>query len=217
MLYASGSRFQRCKGPRVLGFFSLQTNIPLVASVSVKGSAMFSSNLVRLGGLPAVTAGVLLLILDAWGLVLELLGAYPENFSEEALTTSYAVQSALWLIGTLLLLVAVVGLYSRQSEAAGALGLTGFLAVLLGTGLLVDTFWANAFIPPTLAGEVPAVLDGEPAGFLAFGFILSTTAFGLSWALFGVTLLRAWTYPRVATILLIIGALLIIVPLPATG
>jgi membrane-bound ClpP family serine protease len=34
---------------------------------------------------------------------------------------------------------------------------------------------------------------------------------------FGVALLRARTYPRVATILLIIGALLIIVSLPATG
>jgi len=56
---------------------------------------MFSSNLVRVGGLAAVTTGALLLILDLWGLVLELLGAYPENFSEEALTTTYALQSAL--------------------------------------------------------------------------------------------------------------------------
>ena len=52
---------------------------------------MLSSNLVRLGRLAAVTAGVLLLILDLWGLVLELLGAYPENFSEEAVTTGYAL------------------------------------------------------------------------------------------------------------------------------
>ena len=99
-----------------MSFLLLQTNIPLIATVSGKGSAMFSSNLVWLGGLAAVTAGALLLILDAWGLVLELLGAYPENFSEEALTTSYAVQSALWLIGTLLLLVAVVGLYAASRK-----------------------------------------------------------------------------------------------------
>jgi uncharacterized membrane protein len=39
----------------------------------------------------------------------------------------------------------------------------------------------------------------------------------LSWAPFGVAMLRTRTYPRVATILLIIGALLTIVPLPATG
>jgi hypothetical protein len=34
---------------------------------------------------------VLLLILDAWGLVLELLSAYPENLGEEAVTTGYAL------------------------------------------------------------------------------------------------------------------------------
>lgn len=178
---------------------------------------MFSSNLVRVGGLAAITAGALLLILDAWGLVLLLLGAYPENFSEEALTISYTVQSALWLIGALLLLVAVVGLYARQSEAAGALGLTGFLAALIGTGLIVGMVWTNTFVPPALAVEAPAVLDAEPAGSLAFGFMFSSIVFGLSWALFGVAMLRARVYPRVAAILLIIGALIVIVPLPATG
>jgi uncharacterized membrane protein len=40
--------------------------------------------------------------------------------------------------------------------------------------------------------------------------------FGLSWALFGLAMLRSRVCPRLATILLIIGALLIIVPLPAT-
>ena len=81
---------------------------------------MASRNHVRVGGLAAVVTGGLLLILDVWGLLLEMLGAYPENFSEEALTTTYTFQSALRLIGALLLLVAVVGLHPRQSEAAGA-------------------------------------------------------------------------------------------------
>jgi hypothetical protein len=178
---------------------------------------VFSSNLIRLGGLAAVTAGVLLLILDIWGLLLELLGAYPENFSEEALTTTYTVQSALWLIGVLLFLVAVVGLHARQSEAAGTLGLVGFLAALIGTGLLTGMFWTNAFVPPTLAVEAPAVLDAEDTGSLAFGFMFSIIVFGLSWALFGVAMLRARVYPRFAAILLIIGALIVIAPLPATG
>ena len=110
-----------------------------------------------------------------------------------------------------------MSLYARRSEASGALGIIGFLVTLIGTGLLVGMIWANAFVAPTLAVEAPAVLDAEPAGALAFGLILSTTVFGLSWALFGVALLRARTYPRVATILLIIGALLVIMPLPATG
>jgi hypothetical protein len=83
-------RTRQCVSPAV-AFLLLLTNIPLVANVLRKGSSMFSSTLVRLGGLTAATAGALLLIVDAWGLVLELLGAYPENFSEEALTTTYTV------------------------------------------------------------------------------------------------------------------------------
>jgi hypothetical protein len=123
----------------------------------------------------------------------------------------------MWLIGALLLLVAVVGLHARQSEAAGALGLVGFVAALVGTGLVVGFVWANVFIPPTLAVEAPAVLDNEPTGSLAFGFRLSTTVFGLSWAFFRAAMLRARVYSRVAAILLIIGVLLVMVPLPATG
>ncbi len=177
-----------------------------------------SSNLVRLGGLAAIAAGVLLLILDLWGLVLELLGAYPENFSEEALTTTYVLQASLWLIGVLLLPVALVGLHTRQLEAAGALGLAGLCVALVGTGLLAGVFWTNLFVPPALAVEAPAVLDAEtPPGAMDFGFMLSTVVFGLGWALFGVGMLRARIFPRVAAILLIIGALLVIVPLPATG
>jgi hypothetical protein len=178
---------------------------------------MASRNLVRVGGLAAVVTGGLLLILDVWGLLLEMLGAYPKNFSEEALTTTYTFQSALWLIGALLLLVAVVGLHPRQSEAAGALGLAAFLTALVGTGLLVGMFRTNAFVPPTLAVEASAVLDAEDTGSLAFGFILSTTVFGLSWAFFGVSMLRAQVYPRVAAITLTIGALIVVAPLPATG
>ena len=78
-------------------------------------------------------------------------------------------------------------------------------------------FWTNVFVPPTLAVEAPAVLDAEDTESLAFGFIFSTTIFGLSWALFGVAMLRAQVYPRVAAIVLIIGALIVIAPLSATG
>jgi hypothetical protein len=86
-LYASGFRVERDNAtPWLLLSLLLLTNIPLVANVVRKGSSMFSSNLVRLGGLAAISAGALLLILDVWGLVLEILGAYPKNFSEEGLT-----------------------------------------------------------------------------------------------------------------------------------
>ena len=176
-----------------------------------------SSNLVRLGGLVAVAAGVLLLIADLWGLLLEIIAGGSENFSEFAATTSWTVLSAMYLIGGLLLLVALVGLYAHQSEAAGTLVLVGFLAALVGTGLLVGMMWTLAFVVPSAAIEAPAFLDAEEvAGPLDMGFMLSGIVVALGWVLFGVATLRARVFPRKAAIVLIIGALLTVLPLPAT-
>ncbi len=87
---------------------------------------MSSSNLIRLGGL----AGVLLTI----GALLSL-ATESENPSESATTASYAFTWLLYLLGGVLLLLGLVGLYARQSEAAGILGLVGFVAALFGTVL----------------------------------------------------------------------------------
>ena len=178
---------------------------------------MTSSNLIRIGGLVAVVAGALLLLADLWNLLLEVFVGGTENFSEFAVTTSWTVLSATYLVGGLLLLVALVGLYAYQSEAAGTLGLVGFLAALVGTGLLVGMMWALAFVVPSAAIEAPAFLDAEQsAGPLDMGFMLSIIVFALGWALFGVATLRARVFPRVAAIVLIVGALLTVLPLPAT-
>ena len=178
---------------------------------------MASSNLIRLGGLAAVVAGALLLIADLWNLLLEIIIGGSGNFSEFAVTTSYTVMSAMYLIGGLLLLVALVGLYVRQSEVAGTLGLVGFLAALVGTGLLAGMMWAMTFVAPSAAIEAPAFLDAEEvAGPLDMGFMLSGIAVAVGWVLFGVATLRARIFPRKAAIVLIIGALLTVLPLPAT-
>ncbi len=178
---------------------------------------MASSNLIRLGGLAAVVAGALLLIVDLWNLLLEIIVGESENFSAFAVTTSWTVMSTMYLIGVLLLLVALVGLYASQAEAAGTLGLVGFLAALVGTGLLAGMMWAMAFVVPSAAIEAPAFLDAEEvAGPLDMGFMLSGIAVAVGWALFGLATFKARVFPRKAAIVLIIGALLTVLPLPAT-
>ena len=178
---------------------------------------MSASNLIRVGGLAAVLAGALLLIADLWSLLLEVIVGGSENFSEFAVTTPWTVLSTMFLLGSLLLLVALVGLYARQSEAAGTLGLAGFLVALVGTGLLVGMMWTMAFVVPSAAIEAPAFLDAEEtAGPLDMGFMLSGIAVAVGWALFGVATLRARVFPRRAAIVLKVGALLTVLPLPAT-
>ncbi len=169
-----------------------------------------SLNLVRWGGLAALGAGVLFLIGD---LIIVVAGV-DFHSAESQSTASYASVFILWLLAGGLLLLGLVGLYVRQSEATGVLGLVGFLAAFSGTVLVVGFFWNSLFITPLVAAEVPELHEtiggsaGEP-----LGTILSVLAYSAGWVLFGVATLRAGIYPRAAAIALIVGAVLALVPI----
>lgn len=178
---------------------------------------MSGHGLIRTGGIAAIIAGALLLVVDVWRLFDFLRYGDSVPFSEVAQTPSFAVSSVMYMVGGLLVLIALAGFHARQSEAAGTLGLVGFLAALVGTGMLIGIFWTSAFVAPTLALEAPALLDAEQsAGPLDMGFMVSGLAVALGWALFGVATFRARVYPRVAAIVLTVAALITFAPLPAT-
>jgi hypothetical protein len=182
--------------------------------IQIKEETMLFSNLIRWGGLAAIAAGVLLVIADLMGLTF--------NFSDpsEALPTGfYALQSVLTLLVSVLLLFALLGLYARQSAAAGVLGLVGFLVAFLGTALAVGANWSNAFFAPTVAIEAPVLFESglTTTGRLGAAYIVSYSLYVLGWLLFGVATLRARLYPRIAAVLLMTGALLILIPLPGTA
>ncbi len=70
----------------------------------------------------------------------------------------------MFFFATVLVLLGLFGLYTSQSEAAGALGAVGFLLASLGTALLAGLSWAQAFVVPLVAAESPALLETEPVG-----------------------------------------------------
>jgi hypothetical protein len=158
---------------------------------------MKPSNLIRWSGLAAMMGGALFVVGDLLGLTLG------GDFAESADTATFFAQQILFLLGAVLVLGGLVGLYVRQAEAAGTLGLVGFLVAFLGTALIAGLSWTQAFIVPFLAAESPALLGTEP-----LGSILSFITFTVGWLVFGVAVLRAGVYPRAAAILLIIGAVL---------
>lgn len=130
---------------------------------------MALSDLIRWGGLAAVIAAALFVIADLVVLVL----AFGQEPAQGLLIRAAVSGSA-----GLVLALGLVGLYAHQAQAAGYLGLVGFLA---------------AFIALWLGQE-----DIGWAALLA----------NVGWVLFGVAALGARTYPRLATILLIVGAAL---------
>lgn len=82
-----------------------------------------------------------------------------DNYTESATTGTFVAQQMLFLPGTVLILGGLVGLYARQSEAAGRLGLIGFLVAFVRTALLAGLFFVQAFFVPYLAAQFPEVLN----------------------------------------------------------
>ena len=169
---------------------------------------MSSASLIRLAGLAALSSGVLSVIGDLLGLAVDL-----EN-PLSATTAAYTIVFLLYLLSTALLLLGLVGLYTSQSQAAGILGLVGFLVAFLGMVLLAGAIWFELFITPALAAEAPELV-GEELGLP--GFILMLLFGAVGWVLFGVATLRAGVYPRWAAVLLIVGGVLAFFPLPLAG
>jgi len=142
---------------------------------------------------------------------------------EWATTTPFLLTWSLFLFGGVLLLIGLVGLYVRQSEAAGIYGLLGFVAAFLGTALAVGAIWSQLFSVPDMEVElsmanpagVPRVADPFVGGL---GFSMSfMVLFPFGWVLFGAATLRARVYPRAVAILLIVGAFLAFLPVPLSG
>jgi len=126
----------------------------------------------------------------------------------------------LHLIGALLTLFGVVGLYGRQIERTGPLGAVGFAIAFVGTALFVGTGMLTTFVWPVLAAFAPATLelDGalfvRPAGVL-FGVTILTLIPG--YLLLGLATFRAGVLPRGGALLLMVGVVFAIAPPPPVG
>ncbi len=110
----------------------------------------------------------------------------------------------------------MVGIYTSQLQAAGSLGVFAFLLVFFGTALMVGVAWFQTFAARTLALAVPGFFEDDPGGWLGGGMASSYVLGALGWLLFGVATLRARVYSRWASILLVVGAVLLGLPLPGT-
>src|SRR5262249_28116051 len=101
--------------------------------------------------------------------------------------------SLLLLVGSILLMLALPGMYAHQSEAAGWLGLVGHVGLSVGNVLLLGFAVAPLFIPwLTGLGAEESVTAFVLALILPLGFILTAVA-----------MLRAAVYPRGAGLLLL--------------
>lgn len=154
----------------------------------------------RLVGPVSVAAAALIIVSQTLNLGLGLaLGAQSAN------SPLHTLKYGLALLAMYALLLALTGLYLRQADAAGKLGLGGYLIAFLGTLLLAGDWWFESFIVPQIAAVAPEVMSGAITGSMAIGAAATFGLFAVGWTVFGIATFRANVFPRPAAGVLIFG------------
>ncbi|HLZ26238.1 MAG TPA: hypothetical protein VKV73_02860 [Chloroflexota bacterium] len=170
-----------------------------------------SSNLMRLAGSCAVPAGIIFAAIQP---------IHPPDVVESVTTTAWAIITPVKTAMCFLFLIGITGLYARQVDRAGWLGLAGFLMLIVSWTLQTAFVFAEAFILPLLAVSVPAFVDGSlgisygHTGGVDLGALPTLYSVGvgidymLGGLLFGVATFRAGVLPRLPAALLAVAATL---------
>jgi hypothetical protein len=172
-----------------------------------RNTKLIKTRLLQWSGLAGVVSGLLLILLDLAFIVS--FGDQPERVA--AATLTWLILLDLSIFATYLGLMALMGLYVRQVEEAGRLGLASFLLTCLGMVMNIGFLWGGGFIVPALTSAAPEFLDQvetAPPATVAVGFISTFLLFSLGWLLFAVASLRARVFPTIPLWLLILGAIL---------
>ena len=171
---------------------------------------MSPSTLIRWSGLSALLGGIsfaLFMLTHPWGDI-----AGPQV----ALGGGWVLAHSLRIAGMLLALFGLVGLYARQMEAAGRMGLIGFILAFIGTFMFGGVGIFVAYIWPVVAANAPAFTEADGPFFSRppLILVLMDGSLTLGYILFGWASIRAAILSCWSAWLLIVGVLLFSAPTP---
>ena len=167
--------------------------------------------LIRWTGLAALAAGLIFAGIQP---------LHPPDVVASVTTGEWAIITPLKTAMCLLLLIGITGIYARQVNEAGWLGLAGFLVLIVCWWIQTAFVFAEAFIAPPLASTAPGFVDGllgisyGHTGGTDLGALPAIYSLGvgipymLGGLLFGIATLRARVLPRWPAGLLAVAALL---------
>jgi hypothetical protein len=180
--------------------------------ISIKESktTITASALMRLAGFSATVAGLCFIIVGMF---------HPVNVPSSVTTATWANVHIFAVVMGFFGLFGMAGLYARQAEKSGWLGLAGFVLFSLWLALVMGFSFVEAFILPRLATELPTFVEGFlgmfsgsaseiDLGVLPTLWMLSGPLYIFGPLLFGIATFRAGILPRRAAGLLAVGSLL---------
>lgn len=171
--------------------------------------------LIRWAGLAAMGAGILYIAIQA---------IHPLDVLSSVTTARWAIVHYVSIVMDILAMLGIAGLYARQVEITGWLGLTGYLLFSGFWAFSVALHFIEAFISPMVATEAPKFVEGllgmvaghasdSKLGALptVYGLLIGVVGYVLGGLLFGIATFRARILPRWAGGLLAVGTLLPVV------
>ncbi|HZP19919.1 MAG TPA: hypothetical protein VFB16_06870 [Bauldia sp.] len=166
-----------------------------------------ASHLFRLAGLAAVIAGLSYVVVGIF---------HPPNVIASVTTTAWIAVHIFALALAFFGLLGLTGLYARQVEESGWLGLAGYLMLCLWLALVMGFTFVEIFILPITASASPAFVEsivgmftGTAAtvdlGPLPTLWLISGPLYIVGGVAFGIATFRAHVFPRWVGILLALG------------
>jgi hypothetical protein len=180
--------------------------------ITVKESKMeiTAANLIRWAGLSAMVAGICYVIVGIF---------HPANVPLSVTTTRWVIVHIFACAMSFFGLLGIPGLYARQAEKSGWLGLAGYILLSLWLVVIMGFSFVEAFILPHVATALPAFVQAwmgmfnGPAGKFDLGVLptiwtLTGPVYILGGLLFGIATFRAGILPRWAGALLALSTVL---------
>jgi len=165
-----------------------------------------ASHLIRLSGLSAMFGGMSFVVVGMF---------HQANITSSVVTNQWEIVHALATAMCFFLVLGITGIYARQAEESGWLGLVGFILYSLHWVLTGNFTFAEVTILPVLGTEEPVLAEGFVGVFTGvdseFGILkiiwnLTSALYILGALLFGIATFRAGILPRLSAVLLSVGA-----------
>ncbi|MDU0206262.1 hypothetical protein ACYEXS_34100 [Paenibacillus sp. MAH-36] len=161
-------------------------------------AAITVQQLIRSSGLVAMASGMLFIVIQT---------IHPADILSSVTTGRWAIVHCLGVAMCFLGLIGIAGIYARQVEETGWLGLAGYLLLSLFYVLTMAFQFVEAFISPVLATHAPkleesilGIVIGTVSevnlGAIAKVFMLTGIMYLLGGLLFGIAVIRAGILSR---------------------
>jgi hypothetical protein len=181
--------------------------------IAIKESKMkiTGSKVIRWAGLAPMGAGILYIAIQPF---------HPLDVFSSVTTAQWAIVHFVSIVMDMLGMLGLAGIYARQVEKSGWLGLVGYLLFSLFWALSLAFHFIEAFIEPVVASVAPKFVEGllgmvtnvpsqiNLGAFPAIYMLAGIVGYVLGGLLFGIATFRAGVLPRWAGALLALGVIL---------